>query len=399
MKTGTSRAFGWLACLGLMLGGAGSVAAQPAVSSWPLYHGNAQRTGRTTVVGPATTAHVRVAFEGYGAFRGSPVIGPDGTVYASSGRKLCAIDPSNDFVKWCNDINATVVFASPALGVDPANAAKVLIYQGARDNHMHAIDQNGVTRWQYAVGLDGDVATSAVLNAGGSVFFGGSSRLHSMNPAGTGTLNWVQGLDGVIFTANPVLSPSGNVVYVGTIGGSLYAFTTGGAQNWRITVGRNIRFAAPAVAPDGTIYVGTRDGLVSVTDNGMSATINWTFPMSGRGVVSTPGIGLDGTIYVGGQGDAAGGGAAFYAIKPDNSGTNWVYQTEKFFRGSPLIDGAGRVYTTSGRDIIAFDSTNFGNPFLWRWTTGRNLYSSPAIGADGTLWVAGADRNLYAIHD
>jgi outer membrane protein assembly factor BamB len=145
--------------------------------------------------------------------------------------------------------------------------------------------------------------------------------------------------------------------------------------------------------------VGTRDGLVSVTDNGMTATVNWTFPMSGRGVVSTPAIGVDGTIYVGGQGSASGGGAAFYAIKPDNSGTKWVYPTGKFFRGSPLIDGAGRVYTTSGRDVLAFDSTNASNPFLWRVTTRRNLYSSPVLGADGTLWIAGADRNLYAITD
>jgi len=397
MTTRGSRAFGWLAGIGLFIAVVGSAAAQPATSAWPLFHGNQQRTGRTTILGPAAATNVRVAVEGHGSFRSSPVIGPDGTVYAASGRRLCAIDPMTDTEKWCNNIDATVVFASPALGVDPQNPGQVLIYQGDRGGRMNAVDQNGMTRWSFQIGVDGDVATSAMLNAAGNVFFGGSVRMFSMTPAGT--LNWFQGLDGVVFTANPVLSPSGNTVYVGTISGTLYSFTPTGTQNWQVSVGRNIRFGAMAVAPDGTIYVGTRDGLTSVTDNGMSATVNWTFPMSGRGVVSTPAIGLDGTIYVGGQGTASGGGGAFYAIKPDNSGVNFVYQTGKFFRGSPVIDGAGRVYTTSGRDVLAFDSTNPGNPFLWGYTTRRNLYSSPVLDADGTLWIAGADRNLYAISD
>ena len=394
MRIRVSQALGRIAGIALLLGHAGFAAAQPAASSWPLFHGDAQRTGRTAIVGPASPTNVRVAYEAFGSMRGSPVVGPDGTVYFAQGRKLCALDPSDDSEKWCYDLNATAIFASPALGVDPLNPGQVLIYQGDRGNRRQAVDQNGMNRWTYQVGIDGDVATSAVMNAAGNVFFGGAQRMHSISQAGV--LNWFQGLDGVIFMANPVLSPSGNTVYVGTIGGSLYSFTTGGTENWRITISRNIRFGAMAVAADGTIYVGTRDGLVSVTDNGMSATTNWTYPMSGRGAVSTPAIGADGTIYVGGK--AGAGGGTFFAVNPDAS-TAWTYDASKFFRGSPIIDGAGRIYTTSGRDVIALDSTNPSDPFLWNYTTRRNLYSSPAIAADGTLWVTGSDRNVYAISD
>jgi outer membrane protein assembly factor BamB len=31
--------------------------------------------------------------------------------------------------------------------------------------------------------------------------------------------------------------------------------------------------------------------------------------------------------------------------------------------------------------------------------TGRNVYASPALAADGTLWIGSGDRWLYAISD
>jgi outer membrane protein assembly factor BamB len=115
-----------------------------------------------------------------------------------------------------------------------------------------------------------------------------------------------------------------------------------------------------------------------------------------RGAVSVPAIDTDGTLYIGGQGTQAGAGATFFAINPDGT-EKWSYSTGRFFRGSPVLDGAGRIYTTSGRYVMAFDSA--GGPPLWTFTTGRNIYASPALAADGTLWVPSGDRWLYAISD
>ena len=67
--------------------------------------------------------------------------------------------------------------------------------------------------------------------------------------------------------------------------------------------------------------------------------------------------------------------------------------------GQQFGEAAILVDTRDLNRVLAFDSTNASNPFLWRFTTRRNLYSSPALGADGTLWITGADRNLYAISD
>jgi outer membrane protein assembly factor BamB len=388
-----------LVAAGLLAGWVGSAGAQPAVSAWPLFHSNAQRTGRSTAAGPALPTNVRQVWKGFGALRSSPVIGPDGTVYQGSGTKWCAIDPTVGIPipqKWCSEMTGTVVLAQPGLGIDPTNPALTRGYIGARDARLHAFDQNGMLLWYYSLGIDGDVVAAPVFGSDGSIFFGGSTRMHSLDKFGN--LQWAVGLDNYVYTASPVIGLNGRV-YVATLGGSLYAFAPSGAnanQKWRITVAGNIRFAAPAVGPDGTIYIGTRDGLVAVQDNDTSATIKWTFPMSGRGAVSTPSIGTDGTLYIGGQGTVV-GGATFFAINP-NGTQKWASSIPKFSRGSPVLDGAGRVYAVSGREVLAFNAATGGAP-IWSYATGRNVYASPALAADGTLWVGSGDRWLYAISD
>ena len=42
-------------------------------------------------------------------------------------------------------------------------------------------------------------------------------------------------------------------------------------------------------------------------------------------------------------------------------------------------------------------STNKGT-LLWNFTTGSYVYSSPAIGPDGTIYIGSDDGNLYAIN-
>lgn len=391
---------GRLVAVGLLAGWVGTASAQPAVSAWPLFHRDVNRTGRSGVVGPgpAMPTNVRQVWKGFGALRSSPVIGPDGTIYQGTGTKFCAIDPTNIAVpqKWCTEMTGTVVLANPGLGVDPTDGTKIRGYIGGRDNKLHAFDQNGMQLWTFTVGIDGDVQTAPVFGSDGSIFFGGVTRIHSLDKFGN--LQWVQGLNSYVYTASPVLAPNGRL-YVATLTGTMYAFAPSGMNanpKWELNLQGNVRFAAPAVGPDGTVYIGTRDGLVAVQDNDTSASIKWTFPMGGRGAVSIPAIDTDGTLYIGGQGSQAGAGATFFAINP-NGTEKWSYSTGKFFRGSPVLDGAGRIYTTSGRYVMAFDDG--GGPPLWTYQTGRNIYASPALAADGTLWVGSGDRWLYAISD
>ncbi len=104
--------------------------------------------------------------------------------------------------------------------------------------------------------------------------------------------------------------------------------------------------AAPAVADDGTVYVGNGDGLRAI--NGATGAVNWLFGCAN--VSSSPAIGGDGTIFFGTD------DGNLYAVNPDGS-------------------------------------------IRFKITTGGPVSSSPAISAiDGTVYFTSDDGNLYAIH-
>lgn len=64
---------------------------------------------------------------------------------------------------------------------------------------------------------------------------------------------------------------------------------------WRYLIGDFV-YSSPAIAADGTIYVGSSDDhLYALNPNG---TLRWRYPTGGE-IWSSPAIGPDGTIYVG----------------------------------------------------------------------------------------------------
>ena len=148
-----------------------------------------------------------------------------------------------------------------------------------------------------------------------------------------------------------------------------------------------MKCCSPAIAADGTIYIGSRTGLTAVNPDG---TIQWNFVPSGAAIQSTPAIATDGTIYVGSRGNAHGIGAALFALDP-NGNVLWSYGTGAESDGSPAIGADGVIYTVTGNRVIA---VNPDGTLLWDYPTGRRMFSSPAIGADGSPYVA--SDSLYA---
>jgi len=80
-----------------------------------------------------------------------------------------------------------------------------------------------------------------------------------------------------------------------------------------------------------------------------------------------------------------------------NTGTlKWSYTTGNSINSSPAIGADGTIYVGSEDGNLYAINPNGG--LKWSYTTGSWIESSPAIGADGTIYVGSYDNKLYAIN-
>jgi outer membrane protein assembly factor BamB len=170
----------------------------------------------------------------------------------------------------------------------------------------------------------------------------------------------------------------------------LYALTPAGAKKWEAELGGG--FGAPAVAQDGTIYVSGNMMFRAFNTNG---TLRWTHPFPDYRWfynVSPPAIAHDGTIYVGTGNPDKG----LYAFEPDGD-VKWKFSASGDFAEvyAPVIGKDGTIYFGSYNDgayAVNPDGTR-------RWYVPMQGYNiSCAIGGDGTVYVVGsiAPNKLFA---
>ena len=157
----------------------------------------------------------------------------------------------------------------------------------------------------------------------------------------------------------------------------------------------------PAIGTDGTIYVGSGNDIghgefYAINPDG---TLKWQFP-GGFGY-SSPAIGADGTIYAYDDGSAN-----FYALTDGGQGTvteKWAFNTiTKISSGcgvesyaSPAVGADGTIYVGGAcQTLIALNSNG-----TLKWTFGTDeVLGAPAIAKDGTIYVHSTTNNLYAIN-
>ncbi|MDO8539017.1 MAG: PQQ-binding-like beta-propeller repeat protein [Opitutaceae bacterium] len=192
--------------------------------------------------------------------------------------------------------------------------------------------------------------------------------------------------------SSPAVAPDGTIyigVEVGTstsssASGRLFALNPSGTQKWVYSAPDWID-SAPAIAADGTIYFGCWDGkLYALRPDG---TVRWTYA-AGSFIASSPAIGTDGTIYVG-------AGSDLVAVNPGDGSLKWSFPAVDWVDSSPAVGPDGTIYFGSwDGNIYALrpDGTK-----KWNYTTGDEVVSSPAVAADGTVYAGSRDAYLYAL--
>jgi outer membrane protein assembly factor BamB len=144
-----------------------------------------------------------------------------------------------------------------------------------------------------------------------------------------------------------------------------------GTLLWSYNAGSDIA-TSPAIAPDGTIYIGTGNGLFAITNAGSN---KWIFPMW---VGSSAAIASDGTVYVNSR------DGKLCAVNPDGT-QKWSYSTGGGI-GSPAIGSDNTIYISAdfGLQAISPFGTN-----KWKSAIGDSGVSSPVIGPYGTIYIMG----------
>lgn len=189
---------------------------------------------------------------------------------------------------------------------------------------------------------------------------------------------------GDAITGSPAVAADGTI-YVGSTDGNLYAISQAGAQLWSYQTGSSIDTCSPAVAPDGTIYTGSFDGFLhAVNSNGSQ---KWRFS-TGDTVSNSPAIAADGTVYVKSDDNN------LYAISPAGAEL-WRFNTGGVTYASPVIAPDGTIYVGSGNS--RFFAVNPNGTQKWQFTADGDTYSTAAIDAAGNVYFGTLTGRLYSL--
>lgn len=220
---------------------------------------------------------------------------------------------------------------------------------------------------------------------------------------------WSFAAEDVIYSS-PAIGADG-VLYIGSYDGNLYAIDSKtGALQWSFVTGFAIA-SSPVIGADGTIYIGSGDGKLYALDPNAEndeEREKWSFETDDR-IYSSPAIGADGTIYISSY------DGYIYALNPDADNESerekWSYEIGGETDSSPAIGADGTIYVGSGEGFFyALDPAAESNEEREKWSIELNMewdglcwdeecpiYSSPAIGVDGTIYVGSSDGYLYAL--
>jgi len=341
----------------------------------------------------------------YGGESTTPVVGPDGTIYAASGLSLATPDLyANDTISAINPTSGKVLWTFPvdfigegyplteepqlALGNDGTIFAAGNAFIYALTNAF------GVTNYQYA---DTNLYSCLLTNVGIKWIIYNTSNY----------FNW----------SAPVVGADGSIYEVGYDWQSdvtqLFAFNpTNGSQKWTSSPKIPNGFpSTPIIGSDGTIYYGAENYFIAINPN--SAITNgiigckWAYcdmttnsdGLTDDSFSCNPVIGPAGTIYaeVGDGYSWNGGTNKLFAINPATGIPKWIINlgnqssyNELYWKlGCLAVASDGEIYLADGNGMIY----SFSPDGTTNWTcqtdviTGGEALCSPLIGPDGTIYV------------
>lgn len=216
-----------------------------------------------------------------------------------------------------------------------------------------------------------------------------------------GTLLWSDLTDDII-RMSPSIASDGTLL-VGDYDGIFNAYSTDGSLKWSVNLNSLsdkakdgfVKYSSPAIAADGTIYIGMENDNILFALNPDTGELIWEFPTGGD-IRATPVIDSNGVIYIASTDDN------LYAINPDGT-LKWEVTYGTYTAGTPAIsENLNRIYLTYKT------SDNTGSLSAFNLTDGSLIWDSdprplakmelggPTIAEDGTIYAGGEDGKMVA---
>ena len=275
--------------------------------------------------------------------RGSMALSVDGVLYAATlGGHVTAIDAIRGTLKWSEQMRGG------AYGGVVVSGDLLLV---PLDNTLALIDRRTgkeVRRHEFAARLD-----SAPCAGGSLVYVAGDDGVVRALSLSTGDEVWSANLDGPVSVTQGASSPTSafdaapllhdGTLYVATMAGSVAALDAAtGAERWRSRATVKPIAAAPALSPDGLLYVPADDGSLHIIAADSGKLVR-TRKLTSAPLRNSPVCGL-GAVFAGAD------DGNIYALDSDY-GVHLAYETTSGAR----ISGPGlALYGT----LLAFTATN-----------------------------------------
>lgn len=357
----------------------------------------------------------------------APAVAADGTIYASTGilihnnvGHVHAVNPDGT-EKWTADLDENTpppdgTVRAENNGSSPAIGPDGTVYVVDHRNVVYAFDPgSGARRWTngdyesanlWAVGQK-----TPAIAADGTLYVCIDFSLVALDPHDGHEL-WQRDLRTGNYCATSAVIDRDGIIYIAS-NDRLHAFEPDGSPHWpapfEMTLIQEKSLSSPAIGADGVLYFGSElagaQFLGFVYAVNPDGTLRWRYEVPGeRHVRASPAIGSDGTIYVTTKAYPADGvaqPALCLAFNPDGS-VKWVYEipptnelvlTDSYT--SPAIGADGTIYFAAESGyIFALDSEG---ELLWRENFHNTInWSSPMLMDDGTLYIGGARGRDYA---
>lgn len=240
-------------------------------------------------------------------------------------------------------------------------------------------------RWSTPASTDRTSSTGigSPVIAGGLVYVDIGGYVSAVDAA-TGVTKWSSNVRGELAPA-----VANGVLYVEGLN-TLYALDAQtGALLRSDTLGCCID--SPAMAVNGVVYLGTRDGRVRALD-GATGAVKWTFSV-GQEIAhfSTPSL-ADGLLFL--ESQEANHIGKLYALDAGTGELKWTYGSLLWSGSSPVVVN-GTVYFTDGNLTAGAVDAQTGD-VKWLTHPGGVFLTAPAV-ADSTVFLSDHGGTIYAL--